>query len=257
MNATADTLTPDLDPITRFRQAAAEDLRLLALLHDRELDRERLLALFRDCYEDFLALRLEAPRGREAIAQLRAGLTDIPANPDAATLDRLAAEYADIYLTNGYGASPCESVWLDEDGLTMQEPMFQIRAWYRRHGLAVKDWRKRTDDHLVNQLQFVAHLIDLDGETTTLEEAARFLDEHLLRWIDDFAERVAARCETQLYAGLAQLTAAYLDELRDLLAQILGSPRPGAEEIEERMRPKVAIPVAAPGPYVPGTGPTW
>jgi hypothetical protein len=68
---------------------------------------------------------------------------------------------------------------------------------------------------------------------------------------------VAKRCETRLYAGLAQLTAAYLDELRDLLAQILGRPRPTAEEIEERMRPMVAIPVAPPGPYLPGTGPTW
>jgi len=257
MNAAADTLIPELDPLTRFRQATAEDLRLLALLHDRELDRERLLALFRDCYEDFLALRLESTRGLESIALLRAGLAGIPANPDAATLDRLAAEYADIYLTNGYGASPCESVWLDQDGLTMQEPMFQIRNWYRRHGLAVEDWRKRTDDHLVNQLQFTAHLLDVDAETASLEETARFLDEHLLRWIDTFADRVAARCETRLYAGLAQLTTAYLDELRNLLSQILGTPRPTAEEIEERMRPRDAVPVPPPGPYVPGTGPTW
>ena len=75
------------------------------------------------------------------------------------TLDILAAEYADIYLNNSLQAFPCESVWLDQEGLTMQEPMFQVREWYGRFGLQVEDWRKRTDDHLVNQLRFAAHMI--------------------------------------------------------------------------------------------------
>jgi TorA maturation chaperone TorD len=47
-----------------------------------------------------------------------------------------------------------------------------------------------------------------------------------LRWIEEFAERVADRCSTRFYAGLALLTAAYLDELRDLLARLLDQPRP-------------------------------
>ena len=28
-----------------------------------------------------------------------------------------------------------ESAWMDEDGLIMQEPMFQIREWYARYGI--------------------------------------------------------------------------------------------------------------------------
>ena len=257
MSVEPATVGSHRDPVQELRSAVGEDLRLLALLHDRELDRELLTALQRECSEGFLGLLLQGERGRESIELLLAGLNELPAQPVAATLDRLAAEYADIYLNNGYHASPCESVWLDDDGLIMQEPMFQIRDWYKRHGLAVADWRMRTDDHLVSQLQFVVHLFELDQDSGSLDDAARFLDEHLLRWIEDFAQTVASRCETQLYAGLVLLTAAYLDELRDLLADVLDSPRPTNEEIEERMRPKATVAIAGPAPYVPGAEPSW
>jgi len=245
-----------------LRAAVAADLRMFALLHDRELDGDRILALWEDGYEDFLGLRLVGEAGRRSLALLRAGLTDIPAAMDAATLDLLAADFADIYLTHGLRASPCESVWLDEDGLVMQGPMFELRDWYRRHGLAVADWRKRSDDHLVHQLLFLAHLSAPDAEEergADLAEVARFLDEHLLLWIDRFAERVANRCQTRFYAGLALLTAAYLDELRELLVGVAHVPRPTQEEVEARRRPRPAVPVAVPPPstFVPGSGPVW
>ncbi len=243
--------------VERFRAAAAEDLLALATLHERELDPPLVLSLWQDCYEDFLGLRLQKERGREALALLRQGLTEIPTSLGQDALDRLAADFADIYLTYGLRASPCESVWLDEDNLTMQEPMFRVREWYRRYGIGVEDWRARTDDHLVNELRFLAHLLGSEEQEAPLEDAATFMDEHPLRWVDQFAQRVAARCDTGFYAGLALLTGAYLDELRELLAEILDSPRPSTEEIDERMRPAKAVAVDVAGPYVPGVAPTW
>jgi len=83
------------------------------------------------------------------------------------------------------------------------------------------------------------------------------MDEHLLRWIGEFARRIGQRCSTRFYAGLALLTAAYLDELRDLLAELTDDPRPTPEEIEERMKPKLSMPVAGPESFVPGAAPSW
>jgi len=257
MNAVAEASSSPSGPLGRFRAAAAEDLLALAALHERELDRELILALWRDCYEDFLGVRLQGEEGMEAIAMLRLGLTDIPTDLGQEALDRLAADYADIYLTYGLRASPCESVWLDEDNLTRQMPMFQVRDWYRRFGVEVKDWRTRTDDHLVNELRFLALLLEWGEGEAPLEEVARFLDEHPLRWIGQFAERVAVRCDTRFYAGLVLLTAAYLDELRDLIVAILGAPRPTPEGIAERMRSSDQASVEVEGPYVPGAAPTW
>ncbi len=255
MNAVAKEVFND--ELAPFRESVAEDLMTLAVLHDRELDRERILALWDIGYEDFLGLRLKGEQAREALAMFRQGLTDIPGALAQEPLDLLAVEYADIYLNNSFGATPSESVWIDEDGLIMQEPMFQIREWYSRHGVAVPDWRNRTDDHLVHQLQFLSLLMDPATPVENLAEAAHFMDEHLLRWIGEFSQRIAQRCSTRLYAGLASLTAAYVDELRDTLADLAGKPRPTPEEIDARMKPKLSIPVAGPAPYVPGASPSW
>ena len=65
--------------------------------------------------------------------------------------------------------------------------MFKVREWYKQYGLQVENWRLRPDDHLVCQLQFIAHLLSLDNDGDKLREIAQFLDEHLLLWIRDFA----------------------------------------------------------------------
>ncbi|MCG6862353.1 MAG: molecular chaperone TorD family protein [Chromatiaceae bacterium] len=246
------------DSLSRFFAAVADDLTLLVDLHDRELDRERLILLRESSTEDSLLGFMPPGEGLAvALSLFTQGLTDIPADLHQRTLDLLAADYADIYLNHGIRASPCESVWIDADGLILQEPMFQIRHWYRRYGLVVQDWRKRSDDHLVCQLGFLSYLFRGEADVDVLGEVARFLDEHLLRWISDFAERVGTRSGTRLYGGLALLTAAYLDGLRDTLAEVLGEPRPTPAEIAERMRPKLAVAPEPPGRFVPGTAPSW
>ncbi len=235
-----------------FRAGVALDLMTLAQLHDRELDAAGTAALKQERFPTSLALQLESERGVQAVDMLTGVVAAMVQTPD----DDLAADFAAIYLTHGIGASPCESVWLDDDGLAMQQPMFEVREAYARRGLQAPDWRKRPDDHLVFQLQFVAMLIEQPADTA-LADAAAFLDWHTLRWLPQFAERVAQRAATPFYAGLAMLTAVYIDELRDLLARILDAPRPTPQEIEQRSRDVQEVPLPMPGAYVPGNSPSW
>jgi len=58
----------------------------------------------------------------------------------------------------------------------------------------------------------------------------------VLRWLPLFSNRVAHRCATSFFAGIATLTAAYCEELRDLMAELLEEPRPTEEEVEQRMK---------------------
>jgi TorA maturation chaperone TorD len=229
----------------------AEDLRTLAALQDRELDAAAIRALKAVGFPGGLGLLPEGEAMRRAVDLLARAIDQLPDPPGPAELDALAADYAAIYLTGALGASPCESVWLSEDHLTCQEPMFEIRRLYAEQGLRASDWRARPDDHLVLQLQFLARRFEDGRGAGQVRESARFLDEHLLRWIGDFAQRVASRCDTPFYAGLALLSAAYCDSLRDILARWLGEPRPSAEQIAERARPD---PPAAPLRFVPGPG---
>lgn len=260
MAGTAPGKQPD-DPLTTMLDVIAGDLSLLAGIQDRELSEADLKALVEIGFPGCLSLSPDNKPGREAqalLAEIMSRIAELGTDP--ALVDELAADYADIYLNHSIQASPMESVWFDEDGLVMQEPMFQVREWYRRYGLAAENWRIRPDDHLVLQLQFLAHLARKAPASREagrhLSEMARFMDEHLLRWIGRFASRVVARCGTPFYAGIAQLTAAYLEQLRNLLVELLGEPRPSAEEIEERMRPRASVP-DVPVKFIPGSAPSW
>jgi TorA maturation chaperone TorD len=235
----------------------ADDLIALAVLHNGELEAALLGRLRSVGFPASLQLKLQSEPGHQALAMMRQGLEQIPVEPEQRTLDELAADYAAIYLNNTHRASPSESVWVDEEGLAMQEPMFQVREIYARYGLVAQDWRRRPDDHLVHQLQFLSHLVEHQRGKDSLLEAARFLDEHLLRWLEPFAVRVAGRCGTLFYAGLALLTATYVDELREHLVRVLDAPRPSAAEIEERMRPKRIDSEQEVVAYVPGASPSW
>lgn len=243
------------DDWSDFADALADDAESLAALHDREPDAGMIDALRHVGFPANLGLLPGNERAEDAWRFMAAAVAELPEAPDAATLDELATEYAAIYLTGAYGASPCESVWLDDERLVCQAPMFALRDLYAKAGLAGADWRTRPDDHLVLQLLYVAHALREANDDDDRRALAAMLDEHLLRWLPDFAARVAARAALPFHAGLAALTAAWCDGLRDALAGILGEPRPSAGQIAARTaKPQ---PEAVPLSYLPGMGPSW
>ncbi len=214
--------------MTVLGDVIAEDAESLAALHDRELTADMIAALRAADFPSCLGL---LPQSQAAVTAWRAMAMGVAALPDAAdrqAFDELAAEYAAIYLTGAHGASPCESVWTDDDHLTCQAPMFQMRDIYEAAGLVATDWRQRPDDHLVPQLLYIAHAARQAGTDDDLRRIATVLDEHPLRWLPDFAARVTLRSASAFYVGLAVLTAAWLDACRDALAAQVGAPRPPA-----------------------------
>lgn len=210
------------DVLTQWRETVCADLELLALLHDREPDAGLLARLKDGEFPRTLGLRLTSGEQRACADFMAQSLAELPAELEQSLLDELAADFAAIYLNHGIQASPCESVWLDEEHLTRQQPMFQVREWYKQYGLRVEDWRLRADDHLVCQLLFIAHLLKSQHDEVPLQKTAQFLDEHLLLWLQDFAAQVSRHAGTAYYAGLALLTAAYVERLRELLAALGG-----------------------------------
>lgn len=236
----------------------AEDAESLAALHDRELTADLLIALREAGFPACLGLMPATAAAVEAWRGMAEGVASLPAHADGEVLDALAAEYAAIYLTGAYGTSPHESVWTDDDHLTCQAAMFQWRDIHAEAGLATPDWRQRPDDHLVLQLLHVAQAARRATTADSWRRLATILDEHTLRWLPDFAGRVAARSESAFYAGLAVLTAAWVDTVRDLIAALLDELRPSREEIESRLRPPPPTLDEQPVAFMPGVqGPSW
>ncbi len=255
-----DVMAEDAALVKPFFEAVVADLRLLADLNATELTAERLQVLQQMNFPEQLAL---ADQGGDMLLtrqQLAALIKDWDCQ-DPALIDDLASDFARIFLTGSLHAGPCESIWLDDEELVCQQPMFEVRKWYENHQLAVPNWRVMADDHLVNELLFVAHLLNkaaTEEKTVFIEEAASFMDEHLLLWLLPFGSRVAQRCHTDFYAGLAMLTAFYLEQLRDLLAEMLGVERPDREALDAaRQARQRAAAMPQPLQYFPGTAPSW
>ena len=241
--------------LSSFFDVVAEDLHQIATLHSSEPTREVVNSLKEIGFPNSLGLKLSSKEAREAIAVFMNGVDNMPTPLTDEILDVLACDYADIYLNHTFCASPLESVWLDDDGLIYQEPMFQVRKYYEKHDLFAGDWRKRSDDHIVLQLDFISYLLEVEFSYERLQEIAQFMDEHLLRWLPQFAERASERCATLFFSGVVKLTAAYCEELRQILEKVLDTPRPSKEEVDRRMKPEKLIQIGE-SPYVPGVGPT-
>jgi len=229
----------------------ADDLVLLARLHDSEPDPSVLELLRRRPVAECLALRLTSPAAATGLDLIDAFLAGMPEPVDARTRDDLAADFAAIYLTCARRASPTESYWRSEDHLERQEPMFAVRRWYAHHGLMASDWRKRADDHLVLELEFVAALLR-DGREVALRDAARFMDRHLLAWAPEFFATVIVRADTAFYSGLARLTGAHLDAVRDLLQAVTAEARAAPSPV-----PRASDGASAPRAFLPGQAPGW
>lgn len=240
--------------ITEFCSAIADDLNMLAALHDNEVEERLLNAMDVSDFPMQLGLKMKTEQACDAQLMMKQALIELPRSFDKKTIDTLAADYADIYLTYSFRASPYESVWLDEENLERQAPMFEVRSWYKRFGLAVPDWRIRADDHLVHQLQFLAFLFSQDNREELLEEIANFMDQHLLKWLGLFAQRVAERCTTSYFAAAALLTDAYCEELREILVYVFELQRQITDEKSKTQTTK-EIP-EIPLQYMPGMGPT-
>ena len=103
----------------------------------------------------------------------------------------------------------------------MQGPTFAVREFYQRHEVQAPDWRAMSDDHITHELQFVALLLERGEE----REAARFLKQHLMAWLPDFAKRVGQRAETPFYAALAALTLAACEQCQRWLPKVAVMPR--------------------------------
>ena len=226
--------------------AAADDLAALARLHDSEPDMEMLQNLSTAPSRDWFALQVKGDGMEQGLRLLDDCLSDLSPN----CVDALWVDYADLYLTFGKRVAPNESYWLTDDHIERQSPMFEVRNWYAHYGLTAPDWRKRADDHLVHELEFVSALLRNAGGTA-VRDAGRFLDQHLLLWSKDFLGGVAQRANTAFYSGLALVTEAVLLSVRAVLEGITGEPR------QERAVVKAESITETDRPFVPGVEPSW
>ncbi len=213
-----------------FAQAAASGLHRLAAFHAVEPTVDFLTTLRDAPLCDGFGLPLDRDDARQAMALIDEVVSDLPCPITGDSIAPLRIDFAAIHRSQGYQASPTESAWTAGESPSDPDVAGRLRDWWQRAGLAPDPIRP--PDHLVSELTLLAALLE-GGQAI---DATRFLDQHPLRWIPTFCSRVATRCREPFYAGVAILTAAHIDHLRDLLAAACGLPRPADDDHADTRR---------------------
>ena len=148
-----------------------------------------------------------------------------------AQLTALATDFARLCLGSDprEGADPYESVHLNKEGLMMQDEWEAVLRLYAELGLARADKTYESEDHLALELECMALLCDRQREALQagempeaswwLDQQGRMLDEHLLKWVPSFIQRVEALGQTDFYKAFGALTGEYLKIDRETLAE--------------------------------------
>jgi len=148
---------------------------------------------------------------------LRAGTTT--------PLDVLGVDHRDLFEGPDHVlACPYESVYLSDEHLTFEQQTLEVRAFYNRFGVQAPSLGKEPDDHIGLELSFIAHLCvlgldaidasDEDAQNAMIASVGDFLEQHLLRWVDDCLDRVVEHATTDFYRGLGHLTRGTVRQLQ-------------------------------------------
>jgi TorA specific chaperone len=129
---------------------------------------------------------------------------------------KLAAAFTQLF--DGIGGSKTvslyESAYVSVSGRLFQAPSGDIEKLLRQSDVSTDLAFREPSDHLSIELALLAWLIRHDAER---QAQAALLDDHLLVWVPDFADRCREHDRTGFYAGTAQVLTAFLTAQRAAL----------------------------------------
>lgn len=223
------------DELQQVMQSRASMYGLLSRVYYREVDETFLGELKK--------MRFPQNTGNDAIDSAYLQLYKFLRKTSETVIDDLAVDYARAFIGSGAldasAAYPFESVYTSNTGLTMQEARDEALAIYRSCGLDKNSAWRESEDHLALELLFMKELshrtgialkqADEDEARRLLETQRNFLSDHLLNWVGMFAQDVPLYTKLSFYQAFSQLALAYLQDDRNLLAELVGSEEPAGQ----------------------------
>ncbi len=137
------------------------------------------------------------------------------------TTDDLVWEYRRLFV--GPNPKPCPpwgSVYTDRECVIFGASTLKLRFWMRENGFERLSDEKTPEDHIGLMLSLMAAIAEQRPDK--LEE---YLSRHLLTWSKHFLDQMAESSNHSFYKGLALLTNATLEGLKDELSLEVVYPR--------------------------------
>lgn len=135
----------------------------------------------------------------------------------AEALESLLIDYTRLFLgpTDAL-AKPYGSVWLTGEKTLMQDSTMAVLELYQEGGFDMDEEFRELPDHVAAELEFLYLLIHKENEARMMNDTeaaaaarelkARFLEEHVGKWISPFAAALRTGAQSPFYRELADLT---------------------------------------------------
>jgi len=128
--------------------------------------------------------------------------------------EKMVSEYTRFFI--GPGAlpfEPYESSWVD--GERLGKSLLEVKTCYSEAGIERAAEYPEPEDYIAFELKFMQHLsmmarTDRDQREATLKTQHKFLSEHLLTWVPQFADALYEYPETEFFNAVAKITKGFL-----------------------------------------------
>lgn len=172
---------------------------------------------------------------REGVNDIKEYLEQFDAVNNQTHFDNLHWDYTRMFIGPfELPAPPWESVYVRRDRLLFQESTMNVRKEYKKFGFEASDYNMEADDHIGLELDFMYHLNKLCMKSVEenspnsinkvnylLTEQQKFLDEHLLKFVSEFTDKVIENADTRFYLGMAKILKHFLNTDSEVLKELL------------------------------------
>lgn len=212
-----------------FKRCSLYDLLGIAFLYPTqeviaELKEKENLDLIEEIKEIYSVM----PSFAETLDSFKKGIYSIAEIPE------MQVEYARLFIGPfKLPSPPYESVYrVESKGLLMGDSTIDVKKIYQEEGLGVSSDVHDLPDHILVELEFMAHLSeqesiswekDIEKAKHYLAKQDGFLTGHLTQWIPQFTKAVYDNSGLEFYRSLARFTGSFIALDHDYVRALINS----------------------------------
>lgn len=196
-----------------------------------------LAEVFRSEPSSLFLENLQDPIVSETLQNMGCSLWD---DIDASSHDKLgedlAVEYTRLFIGPGPRVSPHQSMHVDsrfgEENELWGEETVEVKKFMEGAGVTINDGFTGMPDHISAEFEFMEQLLNAeyeawdggDNETAfnILKIQERFYNEHIVRWVPLFCERLANVATHPFYKEFADVTKSFIQFEGEVFKEFLG-----------------------------------
>lgn len=184
-----------------------------------------LARIYRKELTSEMLARIKDPGFREVLSQLEVQLGDeFFSVPDGELIEALSIEYTRLFLGPGRHISPHESIHHERDdgdwGSLWGASTVEVKKFIESLGLEYKETDTSIPDHISVELEMMQKVIEKEAEEWNkkgekealhyLKIEKMFMEDHMIKWIPRFCDKVIAEADLPFYRAMAELTKSFI-----------------------------------------------